>query len=353
MFGPGLFRSGGVRSVSNAYLEVWDNSRYTVTYISTSVEGNRFNKLIAYVRAQIQFARSIVSDRPTIIHVHFSWRASFWRKAIIAAITKVLNIPLVMHCHSGRFDQFFDQAPRLTKRLIRVIISMADILLVVSPEWKQYFSNLAPDVQTRILPNPVRIPNNVSENVGNQSESTVLFVGHMEEGKGIYDLLNAIPKVLAKQPDARFVLAGDGEVESIRSTIRAQSLNSKVVAPGYVQSDERNRLLGEAAIFVLPSHHEGLPVSILEAMAHSLPVVSCPVGGIPQVVLEGETGLLVPVGHIDRLAEAIIELLRKPEQRHRMGRNARRLVEQNNEVHLVLDRLYLEYDRLLANKLNA
>ena len=349
MFGPGLSRSGGVRSVAKTYLEAWDYSRHYVTYISTSVEGNHLNKLIAYARAHIDFARNIVSDRPSIIHVHFSWRASFWRKAIIAGITKLLNIPLVMHCHSSRFDRFFDQAPRVIKWLIQANISMADLLLVVSPEWKQYFSKLAPDVQIRTMPNPVTIPNDASAKLGNESESMVLFVGRMQEHKGIYDLIKAIPKVLAKQPDVRFVLAGDGEVEAIRSIIRAQSWNSQVVVPGYLQSDERDRYLGEAAIFVLPSHNEGLPVAMLEAMAHSIPVVSCPVGGVPQVVLEGETGLLVPVGQADRLVEAIVQLLSKPEQRHRMGRNARRLVEHNNEVHLVLDRLYLEYDRILAN----
>jgi glycosyltransferase involved in cell wall biosynthesis len=109
--------------------------------------------------------------------------------------------------------------------------------------------------------------------------------------------------------------------------------------PGWVGSAERDALLGRATIFALPSRIEGLPVSMLEAMAFGLPVVVTPVGGIPDVIEDGATGRLVPADDVDALAGAMRALLDDPAAATAMGTAARAAILGTYDLDVVADRV--------------
>ncbi|HXG41034.1 MAG TPA: glycosyltransferase, partial [Candidatus Limnocylindrales bacterium] len=153
-----------------------------------------------------------------------------------------------------------------------------------------------------------------------------VVVAKLLEQKGHAVLLAALPSVVARYPDLHVLLCGEGPLrEALRETIERTGLDGRVHLLG--NRDDVADLLAAADLFVLPSLWEGLPVALLEAMASRLPVVATDVSGSRQVVVPGETGLLVPPGDPDRLGAAIVELLEAPERARAFGEAARRRVE--------------------------
>ena len=135
--------------------------------------------------------------------------------------------------------------------------------------------------------------------------------------------MRALPAVIREVPEARLIAAGPGELDAVRRCARERGVDDRVLLPGWVSGSEKLRLLEEAALFALPSYTEGVPLSVLEAMSVGLPVIATPVGGIPDVVRDGQDGYLVPPGSPNGLSARIINLLNNPQLRERMGENAR------------------------------
>jgi L-malate glycosyltransferase len=151
------------------------------------------------------------------------------------------------------------------------------------------------------------------------------IVGSIVPRKGLIYLIRALPKVLASVPHARLVVIGgdtqgDYAVQA-RSTARKLGVASRISWTG--PRNNVHELLAGLDIYVLPSLNESFPLSILEAMAAGLPVVATPVGGVPECIVTGQTGLLVPPANSDALAEAIIDLATAPQHRKELGEAGR------------------------------
>lgn len=150
---------------------------------------------------------------------------------------------------------------------------------------------------------------------------TILCVGALSRRKGHAVLLEACARV----PGARLVLAGDGP-ERERLEARAAELGADVTFLGAVGHDRVAGLYAEADVFCLPSFAEGVPTVLMEAMAMEVPVVATAIMGVPELVEDGRSGLLVPPARADRLAEALIRILDDPELARRLGRAGREKV---------------------------
>jgi glycosyltransferase involved in cell wall biosynthesis len=158
---------------------------------------------------------------------------------------------------------------------------------------------------------------------------TLLFVGRLAPGKGLADLVQAMTQVARQVPGARLLVAGDGPLHKKLGSLIAQSgLEGQIELLGHVQSRERLRTLyRESWAFVLPSHHESMPTVVLEAMACGTPVISTRVGSVPDFIVDGSNGLLVPPRAPEAMAGAISKLLGDQELCARLGAAARRTVE--------------------------
>lgn len=147
-------------------------------------------------------------------------------------------------------------------------------------------------------------------------------VANLKAHKGIDVLLDAVPLVLREVPRTRFVIVGQGPLEhDLRARSSALGLNGAVRFTGF--REDAARLANAFDVFVLPSLHEGLPIALLEAMSLGRPSVVTPVGGVPEVVSDGEDALVVPASTPPALATAIVELLRDADLRARLGANAK------------------------------
>jgi glycosyltransferase involved in cell wall biosynthesis len=153
----------------------------------------------------------------------------------------------------------------------------------------------------------------------------VIHVGNLRPVKGHRYLLAAARRVVDHEPRARFLMVGVGPMAAaLANDARRLGLNGHVVFTGF--RSDATTLIGAADLFVLSSLHEGIPVSLLEAMAMGRPAVLTRVGGIPEVVVPDETALLVEPMDVEGLATGMLSLLDDPDRRQRMGENARRHV---------------------------
>lgn len=177
---------------------------------------------------------------------------------------------------------------------------------------------------------------------------TILTVGRLAPGKGHEDLLRALCIVKKSIHNVRLVIAGDGVLMSrIRRLIAEYELADQVDLLGQV-SDRRQlaELYRSASIFVLASHHEGLPTVLLEAMSCGTPSIATAVGGVPSVLRDSVNGMLVPAHSPQKLAEAIVQLLSDPERQQCLSLNARRTVEEAFSWEAIADNYIRQYEEL-------
>jgi glycosyltransferase involved in cell wall biosynthesis len=175
----------------------------------------------------------------------------------------------------------------------------------------------------------------------------VVTVADFAGRKGYPTLVRAAAKVLSEMPDAVFVLVGGGsERRGVEELVREMGCERSFRFPGYIE--DIPGVLSTARLFVLPSIHEGTPAALVEAMAMKKPVVASRVGGIPEVIVDGVTGVLVEPGDSDALARAIISLLNEPEKAKAMGERARQAVEEKYSFGRMLDRMLRLYRDLSA-----
>lgn len=176
-----------------------------------------------------------------------------------------------------------------------------------------------------------------------KDENYVLYVGRISYGKGLFDLFEAAKQVCRKY-NTKFILAGKGELERrLREKVNKEGLQDKFLFLGHVNRKELVRLYQNATIFVLPSHYEGLPTVLLEAMACGLPVVATDVSGNKEVVEDGKNGLLVPPKSPHMMAEAISTLIEDEELRMKLGKNARKTIEEKFTWDVVTDNVFTAY----------
>lgn len=345
MLGPSLQVRGGISTIERLLLENWPVDKCEVRHIETLVDGTKAIKLLIAARAFISFICAMLLYRPDIVHIHLSSRASFFRKSVFVLISSILKKKIVLHANGSEFHLFYEKESRSLQRwYIRYILNKADCLLVVSKQWQEFYSRIYTRGRPIIVPNPVRCPDSYPDR--SNGPPVVLTLGRLGQRKGTYDLLKAIPLILECQPEAEFWLGGDGDVEQVQRILSTEWWGKQVKLLGWITGQQKEEALKCASVFVLPSYNEGLPLAILEAMAYGLPVISTPVGGIPEAVIEGETGFLVKPGDVQAIAERIALLLKDRDLRERMGANARKRILDNFEINGIIRQLFTIYDSL-------
>lgn len=151
----------------------------------------------------------------------------------------------------------------------------------------------------------------------------IVAVSRLHRQKGLTFLLRALPAVVKARPDVMVVLVGGGETElRLKSEAKALGLEAHVIFPG--ERGDVVEILAAADVFVLPSLWEGLPYAVVEAAAAGRPIVASDIDGVRELVRGGETGVLVPPGHPEKLADAIIGLIENPARARALGDRARR-----------------------------
>jgi len=155
------------------------------------------------------------------------------------------------------------------------------------------------------------------------------YIGRLSEEKGIFNFIQAIPMILKEQQDVHIFIAGDGaQIEKILEPLQEKGITDQVTFSNWISHDKLPKYLNQLQLFVLPSYTEGLPNIMIEAMACGTPVLATPVGAIPDVIKEGETGFILENNSPECIAESVIKALNSNEL-NRIAKRSRQVVEEN------------------------
>ncbi len=303
MLGTQMSTKGGIGSVIRNYVERDMLGRLGIRYLPTHRDGNKIIKALFYVTQSPRIIAAILGS--TLIHFHTSQGWSYRRLFFFFLIAWALGKRTIWHVHGSSFDTYYRTSTRLEKAAIRFGLSRADAVIALSESWVIKLQEISPGSRVSILHNGVNVEKYHVERTGSHSPMTVLFLGRIGERKGTFDLIRAAARL--KDMDIRFLIAGDGDVEGANAAIRAADLAGKVEVLGWVDDKRVVELLGRSDLYALPSYDEGLPMGILEAMAAGLPILSTPVGGIPDAVTDGVNGYLIEPGDSEALADRILK----------------------------------------------
>lgn len=328
MIGTAPDTQGGVSAVVNVLNSAGLLTRCGVEYITIHRNDDFGTKITVLLGAWPRFMIRLLRGRVDLLHAHTASRASFWRKCLFIVPAIIAGIPVVFHLHGAEFHVFYDKecsAP--ARRFVRWIFEHVNRVVVLSESWRNWVLTAFPKANVDVIHNPVIIPDRLESEQGARQPATLLFLGRLGQRKGVYDLLQAAARIAPRYPALRVLLGGDGDIEEVRAQALALNIGAQVQLLGWVSGGDKSRLLDQASIYVLPSYNEGLPMSVLEAMAHGLPVVSTPVGGIPEAVSDGGEGFLVAPGDVVTLADRLDRLLADQALREHMGRAAQKRAE--------------------------
>lgn len=265
-----------------------------------------------------------LKGKRTIAHIHTCSGLTFFLDGTLLLLARLKGCPVVLHIHGATFDAFLDRLPLFGLMVARWLAKRASCVVVLSEEWKEKLSNRLPGARLFVIPNGVPVPEINEKTANNTNMVKVLFLGNLCQRKGVWELLEA----MTQTPNNISLTLAGGEEDSgigikVNQYIADHNLEDTVCWLGPIMGEQKLIALENADIFVLPSHAEGLPISLLEAMCAGIAVIVTPVGGIPSVVEDEKQGLLVPPGDSHSIAKALIRLAEDDDMRIRLGLAAR------------------------------
>lgn len=299
-----------------------------------------------------------------VVHVHTPIASVLGRTA-----ARLAGVPIVVYTVHGFY--FHENMHRLIRKALvgleRVMCRITTLVFTVSSEDAQTAvkEKICPANKVKWISNGVDIER-FSVQAGSASiragygispdDKVAGFVGRFVKEKGIINLLEAMQKVVKLMPDAKLLIVGEKEEsdrdkkiqEIITGMVNQGGLSSHVVFTGFIERVPE--VLSIMDVFVLPSYREGLPISILEAMASGKPVIATDIRGCREEVVPGKTGLLVPVNNSGMLADAIINLLSDKKKALQMGLEGRRRVEELFDEKQTVEKQIQEYRNIIHEK---
>lgn len=332
---------GGISQVLNIYSQYFASFKF----IATWTQGSRIKKLWCSIIAIIKLIVALSSSKIKIVHVHGASNASFWRKSVVIYLAKLFGKKTLFHLHGGAFDKFSQHHHRAVQRLF----NHCDVVVAISASWKHFLENNFKCKHIIIIPNITEYPQGCNHTPsGKPQPATLLFLGLVCKQKGVFDLLDAI--ALHKEEwigKLKLIIGGNGETEKLQECIKKQHLEEIVDFKGWVTGTQKTELFTQAQGFILPSHNEGLPLSILEAMTYGLPILATPVGGIPEIVTNNYNGFLFEEGNTQAIYQALHTFTNMTEdERAEMGINSKQRVKAHMPQ-AVIKQLKQLYEQLL------
>lgn len=283
--------------------------------------------------------------RPNIVHLHSSHAhnvggmAARLTRVPAVVLSRRMDTPITLWHHRLKYRVGYDAVIAISngvkQALVRAGVS-ADKISVVRSAIEDHWWTHSGDRHS------------VRQELGYSSDDVVVAViAAIEPRKGQLILIRALPKILEKTSNVKILLAGkDDASQPERELVQQLGLEDKVLFAGF-RSDIKD-VIAAADIVAAPSFLEGLGVSIMEAMACGKPIVASNVGGIPESVVDGETGLLVEPGNVDALAEAVIRLSIDKTLRHDMGRKGQLRAQADFSVDSLIHDTLAVYYHLLS-----
>lgn len=341
---------GGIASViKGMHDNSWLTKASNMDFFSSYREGNLLMKTV-YAAWRIAVFRFVFRSYD-LIHIHMSKKGSAERKIRYAKIAKASGKKVVIHVHAGSFMEYYAGLSEKKKARLKKCLQDADCVFALSGQWKRELEHTFELTNCEVLCNGVLIqdyPAPEEQKAISERKIDMLFLGRLGLQKGSDLLLSVLGRIKREHKDFLCVMAGDGPADEYKEKAKKENLEEQVKIPGWADKELKKKLLQESKIMILPSYYEGLPMSILEAMASGAAVITTPVGGIPEAVRDGQNGILVAPGDEQGLYRAVKALLENPEKVAKMGCAGRKLAEEQYDLEKIHRQLYRKYCEILG-----
>ena len=300
-----------------------------------------------------KFIRTLFRVKPSIVHIASTYGYSFVKHSILILIAKLggSKVILAPHCSIS----VFIPKSKLFNRWMEFILNRCDGMIVLSSEWLE-IKEITHKSKIILLKNSINLANylELERSRKKQNEKVrIIFLGHIGIEKGIVDLIQAV-KFLHDKGISGFEVGiyGEdlhpGELEQAKELVKSLELDNLILFYKPIFGDKKVEVFRDADIFMLPSHHEGLPISVIEAMAAGLPVIATRVGGIPDLIDNSKSGILVNSKTPLDLANAMITLIDNEQLRNSYGLEGRKKASENHDVENYVERLVSFYQEVIC-----
>jgi len=353
----GLEHGGGIGRQMGYFLDALPQDRETPAYRVVDTRGPWFLggarwriplSMLYLLAAAIRIAWAGVAGRPSLVHVNVTGRGSTLRKLALAAVARATALPYVLHIHD--YDYAADVRARggFMRRRVRAMFAGAAQTIVLGTQAERTLrAALAlPDAPILVLPNAVPDPQPPPRAANGPVH--IVFLGYLSARKGAPELIDALASPALAALSWRATLAGGGPVAEFRARAAALGLAGRVDFPGWIDQPAASALCASGDVLVLPSHAEGLAMSVLEGLAHGLAVVATPVGAHAETIEPEKSGLLVAPGDVAALSAALARAVGDPDLRKRLSAGARQRFLERFDVRSYSTRLARLHVRLLG-----
>jgi glycosyltransferase involved in cell wall biosynthesis len=311
-------------------LHVVDTSKRQLRW---AVENPTWKTPLYMMRDFSRLLRALIRVRPDVVLVHAAPSLSFLRDWMFMVAARLAGAQVICHYHGTLHARFPSGETRSGRLIGRFLMAAAHRVIVLGPTYQREMGKAWRRDDVTWAPNMADIalfrdmPADTPAPWLARGDKAVLFVGRLSAPKGIYDLFDAIPRVLERHPEANFVLVGVAERDALESVIRAEA-ERRGIAPritflGALEGREKAAAFVTSRMIVVPSWTEAFPLVIPEAMAAGLPVIATKVGAIPDFVKDGEDGFLIAPKNPQMLAHSICRLLDDEGLRQRISKRVR------------------------------
>lgn len=292
--------------------------------------------ILKQVFLPIGFLYRILKEKIDVVHINTAFSVlSILRDFVLTLIAKFVGLPVILHLHGGRFltqemESYF------LKKCAEEMLYTANLILVLSQKEKQKLLENYPKLNVEIFPNLINLTEIPNFEKHSNALQTIIFFGRIDENKGLNEIIETC-RILKKDGfEFQFKVYGTGEQKDFFIGQMKEVLGEKFFYEGIVSGKEKWKVLAEADIFLLPSYFEGLPLSMLEALAAKCVVIASNVGSIGTVIEDGVNGFLVEPHETKQIIEEIKLLLLNKTDHKILQNNARKTIEErfSAEEHL-------------------
>lgn len=265
------------------------------------------------------------------VHVNMAERLSLFRKCAVVLWARLCGVPVVLHLHAAQLHHFYANLPASVQGFVRWTFSKATRVVVLGNASFRFVTEQlkVPAERVEIINNGVPAPSVERAPLSRQGgKCRMFFLGNLSERKGVSDLLMALASSqLAQSGRVEAIFAGGGDLDAYNAKARELKVDTITTFVGWADQQQAAQWMASSDVLVLPSYDEGLPLVILEALAHGVAVICTPVGEIPHNLKDGAEALFVQPGDVPGLSRALDRVLGDEDFRRRLEAGGRALFD--------------------------
>lgn len=326
---------GGIASAIKVIksMPVWN--KFSCYWLGTQVQENKIIKLYFALKAYI--TALLIIPHYDIIHFHTVPNISLLVQFPIFLLAKLWKKKIILQIHVG--NQIEEE---IENKLFQFYIKNSDKIILLAKIWKEKFDTLfsSYNKNSDYIYNAFTPVNCINYKYRTK---TIVFAAHFDHNKAYDIMLKAFELVLKKHSDWQLIMMGNGEVEKGILLARELKLGKNVTFTGYITGEKKEKYFQEASIYCMCSYREGFPMTVLEAWGYGIPVITTPVGGLPDVIEEKKNAIVFKFGDYHDLANKIDYLISNRELRNYMSDYSQNFVSKifsHEEISRKIEEIY-------------